>query len=82
MLLVEVEAPVFSQVYDFKIERKEKAGKVLSDIVTKICQKEGCNLGGEEENVLLWDREQERILPRDWTIEECGIKTGTRLLLL
>ncbi|MCI8407873.1 MAG: hypothetical protein HFJ09_01180 [Lachnospiraceae bacterium] len=79
---MEVEMPVFDHVYDFKVEQREKVGKVLFDMITKICQKENCNLEGDEEKVLLWNVEQKKILPRDWTIEECGIQNGTRLLLI
>lgn len=82
MLFIEVKVPIFEQVYDFKIEEKEKVYKVILDMIRKIGQKEGCNLERKEEQVLLWDMEQARILPRDWTMEECGIKTGTRLLLI
>lgn len=82
MVFVEVEMPVFEQVYDFKVEQREKVEKVLFDMITKICQKENCNMEGDWERVLLWNVEQKKILPRDWTIEECGIQNGTRLLLI
>lgn len=82
MLFVEVKVPVLEQVYDFKVEKKEKVNRVLFDMITKICQKENYNLEGKKDKVLLWDVEQKKILPKDWTMEECGIKTGTRLLIL
>lgn len=82
MVFVEVELPVFEQVYDFKVEQREKVRKVLFDMITKICQKENCNMEGDWELVLLWNVDQKRILPRDWTIAECGIENGTRLLLI
>lgn len=82
MVFVEVELPVFEQVYDFKVEQREKVRKVLFDMITKICQKENCNMEEDWELVLLWNVDQKRILPRDWTIAECGIENGTRLLLI
>lgn len=82
MVFVEVAVPVFDQIYDFKVEKREKVRKVLFDMITKICQKENCNMEGDWEKVLLWNVEQKKILPRDWTIRECGIENGTRLLLI
>lgn len=82
MVFVEVAVPVFDQVYDFKVEQREKVRKVLYNMITKICQKENCNMEGDWEKVLLWNVDQKRILPRDWTIGECGIENGTRLLLI
>lgn len=82
MVFVEVELPVFEQIYDFKVEQREKVRKVLFDMITKICQKENCNMEEDWELVLLWNVDQKRILPRDWTIAECGIENGTRLLLI
>lgn len=82
MVFLEVEVPMLGQVYDFKVEKKAKVEKVLSNMVIQICQKEGCILKGEQEKILLWDTEQKQILPGDWTMEECGIKTGLRLLLI
>lgn len=82
MLFVEVEVPMLGQVYDFKVDKREKVEKVLCDMVTKICQKERCVLCGEEDKLLLWNNDFKEILPRDRTMEECGIKTGIRLLLV
>lgn len=82
MLFVEVQIPIFDQVYDFKVEQNERVYKVLLDIIRKICQKEGFYIEEKQEKLFLWDMEQKRILPKDWTMEECGIKTGTKLLLV
>lgn len=82
MVFLEVEVPVLGQVYDFKVERKARVERIISGMADQICQKENCDLDGKEEQLLLWDMEQERILPRDWLLEECNIKTGTRLLLV
>lgn len=82
MLFVEVQVPIFDQVYDFKVEQNERVYKVLLDIIRKICQKEGFYIEEKQEKFFLWDMEQKRILPKDWTMEECGIKTGTKLLLI
>ncbi|MBD5089725.1 MAG: hypothetical protein HDT30_13115 [Clostridiales bacterium] len=82
MLFVEVQVPIFDQVYDFKVEQNERVYKVLLDIIRKICQKEGFYIEEKQEKLFLWDMEQKRILPKDWTMEECGIKTGTKLLLV
>lgn len=82
MLFVEVQVPIFDQVYDFKVEQNERVYKVLLDIIRKICQKEDFYIEEKQEKFFLWDMEQKRILPKDWTMEECGIKTGTKLLLV
>lgn len=81
MVFVEVKVPVLCKTYDFKLDRKAKIKEVMNEIIDSVCKKEGCRLCETYSPFLLWDTEKKRILPGDWTVTECGITTGQRLLL-
>ena len=75
MTLVDVYVPSVDHEYDFGLDEKTKISGIIEEIASMVSQKEQCEL-------LLCSMKDKTILPRDKTLEECGILNGSRLILV
>lgn len=82
MILVDIKVPIMGKSYDFKIDEQIPLGIVMEEVGESICQKEQCQAGGSLKELMLWDEERKTELPVDKTGYECGLKTGSQLLLV
>ncbi len=82
MIMVDVYVPSLDRDYDFEIDENAPIHMVVEEISAMICQKEQCSLRGNAADLALCDRESQRIMPYSRTLEECQVKTGTRLILV
>lgn len=82
MILVDVRVPSLNKVYDFNLEEYALVSVLIEEIVEMICQKEQCEMIGEIEEMLLCEEETQVVLPKHKNLEECGVHTGSRLLLV
>lgn len=82
MIMVDIYIPSVDQVYDFGIDETASVAMVIEEITAMVSQKEQCALQGDAKGLLLCDRDRQEILPQDRTLQDCGVQTGTRLLLV
>ena len=82
MTLVDVYVPSVDHEYDFGLDEKTKISGIIEEIASMVSQKEQCELKGRTDELLLCSMKDKTILPRDKTLEECGILNGSRLILV
>lgn len=80
MILIEVQVPVLQQKYEFSADENRLIGDIILEMRQIIARKvreeepDGC--------FKLHFPAQERILPLDRTFLECGIRDGSKLILV
>ncbi len=82
MILVDVFVPSVNNVYDFRLDEKTPVQNVIEEICELIEMKEHCNLMGDIGSMMLCCQKRGRILPGYCTLSECGINTGSSLILV
>ena len=82
MVLVEIEVPVLEKRYDFKLNVEEKVGDLMKEILHIICQREHCVLQEKTHPFLLGDLERHILFHPEHRLEDYGVETGSRLVLL
>lgn len=82
MILVDITVPSVEHTYDFSLDENAPIALVMEEIVEMISQKEHCTIIGNREELLLCRYEGEIVLDRQSTLRECGVATGSRLLLI
>lgn len=82
MILVDIYIPALDKVYDFQVDETVQTGKIIMEIAEMVSNdvKSEKNLGAEK--LLLCSMEQEEILEKNKSLQEYGIKNGSRLLLV
>lgn len=82
MILVDVYVPALGNTYDFKLDEEEKIGIIIEEISELVGQKEHSGIVGEIDDLMLCLREDQKILPRNMTLNEAGVLNGSSLILL
>ncbi|MBQ5561601.1 MAG: hypothetical protein IIT46_17745 [Lachnospiraceae bacterium] len=81
MIYVDIVVPVLDKVYDFTLEENAPVSVLVEEIAEIIAQKEQCEMCGIADNIMLVSMETSEILPQNKTLNECGVHTGSRILL-
>ncbi len=82
MIVVDVAVPGVEQVYDFALDENAEIALVIEEIAEMISQKEHCGLCGSRDELLLCAYGGKAVLDRHATLKECGVVTGSRLLIV
>lgn len=82
MVLVDVYIPAVDQNYNFSLNEDVKISAIIKEIVEMIAQKEQTCLKGEQEKLNLYSLHDKRILPKENTLLDCYIMTGSPLMLV
>ena len=81
-IYVEIEVPIFGNIYDFKLESKENIGVLLEEITSAISQKEQCCIEQKNKTFVLCFPEKSKLLHPKKCLKDYEIVTGSRLLLV
>lgn len=82
MILVDIKVPMMGRTYNFKLDEMIPLGLAVAEVGDSICQKEQCIPGGSLKQLMLWSEDTSQRLPMDQSGWECGLKNGSRLLLV
>ncbi len=82
MILVDIFVPAVDNTYNFSLNEDIPIDKIIEEITAMIAQKEQTDLTGEKEKLMLYDLSGKRPLPRENTLNDCYITTGTGLMLV
>ena len=82
MILVDIYVPSVENIYDFQLDEDEKIGAIVEEIGELVGQKEHCQISGNIGDLLLCSRENKKILSKELTLSEVGIRNGSSLILL
>lgn len=81
LIIVEVYVPATSASFDFRLPSTGRVGDIMTEII-RILEATQQNLQFDMEDLLLCDREGERMLNRNDTVAEAGLRDGSRLILV
>ncbi|NCB91980.1 MAG: glutamyl-tRNA amidotransferase [Clostridia bacterium] len=82
MVLVDIFVPSVNRTYDFNVDETAQVSMVQEELCSMICQKEQCGFFGDMKAFVLCDLQTRHILPKDKSLQECGVYTGKRLMLV
>lgn len=82
VILTDIYVPSVNRTYDFRLDENAQIGSVINEISELIEQKEHCFVVGNRDDLILCMKGSRQILPADMTLEECGIRTGSSMILV
>ncbi len=82
MILVDIYVPSVDKTYDFQLNEQIPVSMVIEEISEMIGQKEHAALKGNAADLTLCSYVSRTVLNRGKTLEQEGIITGNRLLLV
>lgn len=82
MLLVDIFVPSVDMMYNFSLNETVEIEVLIQEIVEMICQKEKTKYAGNPDRLHLYNRENGERLSKNAVLEDCGISTGARLILV
>lgn len=82
MIMVDVQVPALDAVYDFSLSEDVQIGVLIEELVEMICQREKMQAPLQMDGMHLCHVDGARILPRESTLKACGMRTGSRLILV
>ncbi|WP_167955902.1 hypothetical protein [Anaerosporobacter faecicola] len=82
MLQVDLYVPSLNKKYNFNLNETALVGTIIEELTEMICQKEQCTLFGEVGELMLVCIERQEVLQKQETLEQYGIITGNRLMLV
>ena len=81
MIFVDVYVPSLDKEYDFHLDETVTVDTLIREMAEIISQKEQCEIIGNKKDFMLCLQEKEKILPFHMTLQECGVHTGSRIIL-
>lgn len=82
MILVDIYVPSVDTTYNFKLNETVDIQTIIEEITEMIEQKENTKLNGAVKDLCLYNRESGRLLPTANSLNACGIRTGSSLMLI
>lgn len=82
MVLTDIYVPSMDRTYDFWLDESCCISLLAEEICGMIRQREQLGQLWEKEEIVLFDAEKKTKLPGDKTLTECGIRDGSRMILV
>ncbi len=82
MILVDIFVPSIDKTYNFGLNENVAIDSVILEITEMIEQKERTKLLGNKNELNIYQINNERILPKQNTLSDCYVTSGTRLILI
>lgn len=82
MILVDIFVPSVDKTYDFNLNENVSVKMLIDEVSEMICQKERCKIIGNVSDLQLCDKYSQQILPKNRTLMDCGVLTGSSLILI
>lgn len=82
MILVDVSVPSLERVYDFYLNEDVLIEAVIKEMIAMIAQKEQISLLGDWQELVLYSKKDQCRLPRQSTLSNCMVTSGSSLLLM
>lgn len=82
MILIDIYIPALDVVYDFRVSEDVPVSQLKTEIVEMLCKKEKAQEVPEPEDFLLCSKDNGRILASVESLGSCGIRNGSRLILV
>lgn len=80
MIYVDVYVPIIDKVYDFHLDENATVATIIDEITEMLSRKEQSKIGGNPYEIVLCLEEASLVMPRNKTLLECGVHTGSRII--
>lgn len=80
MIYVDVYVPIIDKVYDFNLDENATVAILIDEIAEMLSQKEQSKISGDPYEIVLCLEEDSLVMPRNKTLSECGVHTGSRII--
>lgn len=82
MIMVDIFVPAVDKEYDFTLNADVKIKTIIEEISEMVAHKEQSEIVGDADQLMLCDRDGKTVLSDMMTLRECGIKTGSKMMLI
>lgn len=82
MILVDIYVPSIDKTYNFQLNETIVNKVVIEEVAEMISHKEQVVVWGEISGLVLCHQEQKKILPQNSSLQQCGVRNGSRLILV
>ena len=82
MILVDIYIPSLDKNYDFQVDEKVSIKSLILEITDMIENETKSEKNREPEKFMLCSMDQKKILEKYYTLKDCGMKNGSRLMLV
>ena len=82
MILVDIYIPSLDKNYDFQVDEKDSNKSLIREITDMIENETKSEKNREPEKFMLCSMDQKKILEKYYTLKECDIRNGSKLLLV
>lgn len=81
MILVDLQVVSLDRNYQFSLDESKTVFELITEIKDILCQKEQCEMMGDDDDLMLCSVSQNRILEKGKTLSQQGVRSAERLLL-
>lgn len=82
MILVDIYIPSLDKNYDFQVDENVSIKSLILEITDMIENETKSEKNREPEKFMLCSMDQKKILEKYYTLKECDIRNGSKLLLV
>lgn len=82
MILVDIYVPSVDIDYNFQLNENVTIRVIVEEVAEMIAHKEQTSWCGTPSDLLLCSMESQEILPLSATLQQCGIRNGSKLILV
>lgn len=82
MILVDIYIPSLDKTYDFQVDENVPVDNLIIEIAEMIGNETKSEKRQTDPSFLLCSMEQEKILEKSVPLKSCGIKNGSKLMLV
>ena len=82
MILVDIYIPSLDKNYDFQVDENVSINSLILEIREMIENETKSEKNREPEKFMLCSMDQKKILEKYYTLKECDIRNGSKLLLV
>lgn len=81
MILVDLQVVSLDRHYQFSLDETKSVLELITEIKDILCQKEKCEMLGEDDDLMLCSVTQSSILKKNRTLSDQGVRSAERLML-
>lgn len=82
MVLVDIFIPALDKTYHFSLNEEVPVSMLIDEVTEMVGRKERSTFGGNREDLHLYCKKTQQLLPRQNTLLDCAVSTGNLLILV
>lgn len=82
MIIADVFVPSIDKTYNFSLDENAKVSSLIDELIAMVSQRENAPFAGSPNAVVLICKQSQQTLPKENTLKECAVATGSTLILI